>query len=477
METTEDLRAASAAGGYAPTPREEARVLVRIAAPLAAGFLAEMAMNVTDTIIVGRLGNVELAGVGLAASVLFNVLFVCMAVVSIVGVLAAQAHGAGNPAAIGHAVRQGFWVATLLSLPAMLLGWYLPPILRWLDQDPAVIAVAQTYLHGLVWCFLPYMWFTVLRNFVSALARAGSVMIITIAAIGLNLVLVYVFVFGIAGWEGWGVAGAGIGTSLVCWAMFVALAAHAVRAKAFRGYRVFHGLLRFDGRLSAEILRLGLPVAGMSAVESGLFLAVQLLIGTLGAAALAANQIAFSICAISFMIPAAIGQAATMRVAYGMGAGSVPAARQAGFIAIGFSAGYMALMAVLLWLFSREVASLYLDRADPANAGSLALAAVLVGIAAVFQIVDGVQVTAVGALRGIKDTTVPFAIGLVGYWGIGLGSGYIFAFLLGHGAVGLWWGLALGLAASASLLTWRFHRRTRALLRAAAEQPAPLPAT
>src|SRR5262249_25578516 len=158
--------------------------------------------------------------------------------VSIVGVLAAQAHGAGNPSAIGHAVRQGFWVAILLSLPAMLIGWYLPPILRWLDQDPALIDVARTYLHRLGWGFLPYMWLTVVGIFVQGLVPPASVMISTVSAIGLNFVLVYILVFGIAGWSGWGVAGAGIGTSVVCWAMFAALAIHVVRAEAFRGYRV-----------------------------------------------------------------------------------------------------------------------------------------------------------------------------------------------------------------------------------------------
>ncbi len=448
-----------------PSWRAELRALVVIAAPLAAGFLAEMAMSVTDTIIVGRLGSIPLAGVGLAANLLFSALMVCMSVVSIVGVLAAEAHGSGQRGAISHAVRQGFWVATLLSVPAMVLGWNLAPILRWLGQEEPVIAVADAYLRGVVWCFLPYMWFTVLRNFVSALARPASIMVITIASIGLNFLAVYALVFGSFGLPTLGVMGAGIGTSIVCWVMFIALAVHVVRSPAFGGYRVLGDLLRVDMRLWREITRLGLPVAGISAVEAGLFSAVQLLMGTLGAVALAANQIAYSVMAVLFMIPAAIGQAATMRVAFGIGAGSIPAARQAGLLSIAFSAVYMAAMAALLWMMPRTTAGLFLDAGDPANAETLALAAVLLGFAAIFQVVDGIQVTAVGALRGLRDTAIPFLIGVIGYWGFGLTTGCLLAFVAGLGAVGLWAGLVVGLVITAALLTWRFHLRTQAMLR------------
>ena len=426
-------------------------------------------MNISDTLIIGRVvGGIALGAVSLSAHVLFSLLVACMGVISIVGAFAAQSHGAGDPAALARVIRQGFWVATMLSLPATVIGWYLPAILAWLGQDPRVVAIADDYLKGLVWCFLPYMWFTVLRNFVTALHRTISTMVITVAAIGVNLALVYSLVTGAFGLPSFGVRGAGYGTSLVSLGMFIALALHVATAKGLREYRIFEGIFRFDAALCGRIFRLGLPAGGMSTAEAGLFLTVQLLVGTLGVIPLAANQIAFTFLTIVFMIPAALGQATTARVGFGLGSGNLAAARRSGLVALGLSTAYMAVMGILMWADPEATVSIFLDPDDPAASQVLPLAAALIVIAAVYQIVDGGQIIAMGALRGLSDTTVPFLLGLLGYWVIGMSSGYVFGFVLGHGAVGVWWGLALGLAASASLLTWRFHRRTRALLLAQA---------
>jgi MATE family multidrug resistance protein len=469
MEPGVHVATAVTASPVPPSWRQEARTLATITAPIAAGFLAEMAMNFSDTLIIGRVvGGIALGAVSLSATVLFSLLVACMGVISIVGAFAAQSHGAGDSAALGRTVRQGFWVATMLSLPAMVIGWYLPAVLRWLGQDARVVAIADEYLKGLVWCFLPYMWFTVLRNFVTALHRTISTMVISMAAIGINLVLVYSLVTGAFGLPNFGVRGAGFGTSLVSLGMFLAQAVHVATAKGLREYRIFEGVFRFDAALCGRIFRVGLPAGGMSTVESGLFLAVQLLVGTLGVVALAANQIAFTFLTIVFMIPAALGQAATARVGFGLGSGNLAAARRSGLVALGLSTAYMAIMAILMWTNAEAIVSVFLDPADPVAAQILPLAASLIVIAAFYQIVDGGQIIAMGALRGLSDTMVPFMLGLLGYWVVGMGSGYVFGFVLGHGAVGLWWGLALGLAASASLLTWRFHRRTQSLLLAQA---------
>jgi len=465
MEHTVRAAGQVAATATAPSRGEETRVLIAVAAPIAAGFIAEMAMNFTDTLIIGRnVGSLALGAVGLSANLLFTFLFVSMGVISMVGAFAAQAYGAGDRAAISHTVRQGFWVATLLSLPATAIGWNLAPVLRWLGEDDEIVAIADQYLRGIVWCFLPYMWFTVLRNFVTALARSASVMVITVVAIGVNFGIVYSLVTGSFGLPALGVTGAGIGTSIVSWGMFVALALHVAWGRAFRDYRIFHRLLVPDLGLCKRILRFGLPAAGTSAVESGLFVAVQVLMGLIGVLALSANQVAYTFQGLVFMVPAAISHAVTARVGFWQGRGSIAAARQSGLIAIWLSTAYMAMIAVVLWSFPHAIASIFLDPADPNAVEVLPLAATLLTIGAFFQIADGIQVTSIGALRGLNDTLVSFCLGLVGYWGIGLTSGVVFAFGLGHGAVGLWWGLALGLAASAAMLAWRFHHHTRALL-------------
>src|SRR5262249_44010484 len=185
MESNVDPASIVIASPPTPSWRQEARMLSIVTAPIAAGFLAEMAMNFSDTLIIGRVvGGIALGAVSLAAHVLFSLLFACMGVISVVGAFAAQRHGAADPVALARTIRPGFWVATMLSLPAMVVGWYLSAVLRWFGQDAQVVAIADDYLKGLVWCFLPYMWFSVLRNFLTALHRTVSTMVISVAAIG-----------------------------------------------------------------------------------------------------------------------------------------------------------------------------------------------------------------------------------------------------------------------------------------------------
>ena len=445
---------------------DEFRTLLVISLPLAAAYLAEIAMMVTDIVIVGRLGSVELAAVGLAGDIFFEFLLICMGVVSIVGVLVAQAQGAGDLDAASRAVRQGFWVATLLSVPGVAFGWHLATLLGMLGQDDQVVVLARQYLHAVAWAFLPAIWFVVLRNFVTALARAGAVMVITVAAVGLNLLLNYALVFGKFGLPALGVAGAGYGTTIVSWAMFGALAAYIVRTYPLKSYRVFHHLGQFELPVCREILRLGLPVAGLSLVEGGMFMVVALLMGLLGVTMLAANQIVLPVIAISFVCALAIGEAAAVRVAYGIGANNPLASRQAAGIAFIFGGVVMGVAAIVLWTVPEAIVSIFIDSSDPANEEVIAVAAVLAGVAAVFQVFDGMQAIAVRALRGLKDTVTPMWIAGIGYWVFGIGGACLFCFGFGLGGPGLWWGLAMGLAVTALLLVWRFNHRMGAKIRA-----------
>ena len=199
-----------------------------------------------------------------------------------------------------------------------------------------------------------------------------------------------------------------------------------------------------------------------------MFSAIAVLLGVIGADALAAGQIAFNCITVPFMVVYALSTAASVRVAHGVGTGSMAAARQAGRLSIGYGLGYMACVAVLLWLFPDLLAGMFLEAENPNSAEVARLAASFLAVAAVFQVFDGTQIVVIGALRGYKDTTVPFGIGLIGYWAVGLGAGYLFAFHLRHGGIGLWWGPALGLGTSATLMLFRFHLLSTALVRSAA---------
>jgi multidrug resistance protein, MATE family len=207
-----------------------------------------------------------------------------------------------------------------------------------------------------------------------------------------------------------------------------------------------------------ELFAIGWPVAITYAVESTLFLATGLLAGLLGEMPLAAHQIALNVASVTFMVPLSIGQAANVRVGYWIGAGQPRAARHAGFVALALGTAFMTLSALVMVLAPHSIVGLYLHLDDPANANTVALATTLLGVAALFQIVDGVQTVGSGCLRAYKDTRVPMVAATLGYWGIGFTVGYALAFHFGMGALGLWWGLAAGLASVAVLMTWRFHR-------------------
>ena len=435
--------------------------ILRISAPLAAAYLSEIAMGITDILIVGRLGGVELAGVGIASNVLFEIVIVAVGLVSIVAVLASEARGANDAEGLRHAVRQGFLVALIIGVPATILAANLAPLLAATGQDPRVVDFAGRYLHGAAWSILPYLLFVVQRCFLSALSRTGAIMTITAAAIGINAVFTYGLVFGVFGLPALGVAGAGWATSITVWMMFAALLVHTVVSRQFRAFRLYAGGLRLDFAVCREIFRLGTPIAGISLLESGMFVAVAVFMGVLGASWLAANQIMFNVIGVGFMIALAVGEATGVRVAHGMGAHRPAAVRASAWIGIATGTVVMLISASIIWQFPREIVSAFLDLDDPANAEVVEHAVVLAAIAAVFQLFDGLQAVASRALRGLRDTLVPMWMASVGYWILGIGSGLVLCFALDYGARGLWWGLALGLTVTALALVWRLAVKTR----------------
>lgn len=440
--------------------REESVDLVKLTGPLAVGALAEMAIGFTDTLMVGRLGSVELAGVGITVNFFFSLLLMGMGAVSIVSVIAAEAHAANRPDGVSSAFRNGLWFALLLGIPFTVALWFVPEVLVLLQQPADAVAVAREYLVTMTWALLPYLMFTVGRCFVSAISRPRSVMVIALAAVPVNAVINYGLIFGNFGLPRMEVMGAGLGSAITNMLMMVAIFAEILRDRIFRTYRPFQHLLKIDTVLLKRMAVLGLPIGGLSGVESMFFTAIAVMMGWIGTIALAANQIAGAVSAMVFMIPWAMSQAVSVRVSYGVGWRDPGAARRAGFVAIRIGMIYMAAMAVVMWLFPETFISLFIDADDPQREVVEELGRQLLIIAAVFQVVDGTQIIAMGALRGLKDTHVPFIIGTIGYWLTGLGSGYIFAFVFGWGALGLWWGVAMGLAAAAILLTWRFHQRS-----------------
>ena len=436
----------------------EVRQTLILTAPIAAALLAEMGMGVIDYAMSGQLGKVKLAACGLGLQLLFTPMFCGMGAISATGAVGAQAHGAGNAAAVSESMRQGFLMATLLSVPIMLLTLAALPFLPLVNKDAEVVRHVREIIYwGLPWVPLVY-WFTVVRNFVTVMQRPNIVTACAIAGLPVSFLSNYAFMYGNWGAPELGVAAVGLTGSIIALLHLVMIVVYVEWVPELRRYRIFAQLLHLNVPMMKELFRVGLPIGVTYLFETGLFFTVTLLMGYLSTVALAAHNVVLNVAAVTFMIPYALSQASTVRVGYAVGAGDPDAARRAGYVGIALGIGWMLLAAMTMWFAPTLLTSVYLDAGEPDNAATTQLAVGLFVIAAIFQVVDGLQVTTQGALRGLKDTKVPMILCGLGYWVFGLGSAVVLGFVFGYGAPGLWWGLAIGLAVSASLLFLRWRR-------------------
>ena len=448
-----------------PAVRTELLALLRLAGPLIASQLAHMLMVLTDTMMMARLSPQALAGGGLGAASYSFVSVFCLGVIAAVGTLVSIRQGAGDTAGATRLTQAGLWLAWLLALAAALLLWNLSPLLLKLGQTAENVAAASQFLTLLPLALPGYLSFMALRGFSSAIGRSSPIMVISVGGTLLNYALNHVFIEGLFGIPKMGLMGIGLVTAIVSTGMALTLAWQVRSHRAYAPYNLRRGLARPPWAALRELWRLGLPIGGTYAVEAGLFAFAALCMGTMGSTQLAAHQIALQIVAVAFMVPAGISYAVTMRVGKYYGGGHLLAARQSGRVGIIFGAACMFAFAALFWLASDSLVDLFLDRRDPAFRPVIELAVKLLAVAAWFELFDGVQTIAMGAIRGLKDARTTFLVGLGCYWLIGAPAAWILGFAMGGGAVGIWWGLALGLACAALVLTLAFEWRMRRLLK------------
>ena len=443
-----------------PSPLLEAKAILVIAMPLVFAYLADVLMVVTAKMVVGRLGAVELAAAGISTDVSYQMCIVLMGFFSVVGVLVSEALGALRREAVVPELVRGLVLAGLFGVVVTVVVLNLGTVLRLTGQDPEVIAISGPYYQGFAFAMLPIIWFCVLRSFVAALMKTGFVLAITVITVVLNYLLMQGLVHGSFGLPDLGIAGAGVAWSISMWFKCLALAAYTFWLVRRQRLPLHEGSVG-GPRAYVPLMRLGFPVAGIVALESGLFVATALLCGIMGAVELAAYQMVMGWIAIPFVISLGISEAAMVRVAYFVGARDAASARQAGNLGMLIGVAVPLILVVIPLFAPGLVSRIFLDTSDPKYAEIAALVATLLVTTAIFQVFDGLQVIASHALRGLKDAVMPLVIAGVGYWLVGLGSGYVFGFWLGHGAAGRWWGLALGLAFTASLLAWRFDLLAR----------------
>ena len=443
--------------------RAEASATTRLALPIVATQLAQVSIMTVDVLFLGRLGPEALAAGALGWNLVFMVtnfgFGICMAAAPMM----AQAIGRkrGQLRDVRRSMRQAFWASGLVALLGVALLSRSSWALALLGQDPAIVAVAADYVDALAWGLLPALWFMVLRQFTGALQRPRAALVAQLVALAVNVLGNWALIFGNLGMPALGVVGSGVATTIANWVSFLGLLGFVLVDRRMRRYSLLGRFWRADWPRLLELFRLGLPVAGVLLLEVALFSAAVYAIGAISTEQLAAHQIAIQCAAVTFMVPFGLAQAATVRVGLAAGAGDREGVRRAGWTPFFLGLAFMSATAVALWAWGRPIAGLFLDLSVPANAAVALVAVEFLAIAAVFQVFDGSQTIAMGALRGLKDTRVPMAFAALGYWVLGFTAGCVAAFPLGMGGLGVWIGLALGLGAVAILATARFAARER----------------
>ncbi len=437
--------------------------MLLLAAPIVLSQLAQVSNGLVDTLMAGPLGPESLAGVALGASVFFWPVIICLGIVLAVGPMVSQAHGAGDDEAVTRATRQGLWMALVLTLPAVGALYVAGPLLVYSGQDAEVQRIATGYLRAIVWGVFPFLGFGALRSFIEGLSKPVLVTVIALSGVGVNALANWTYIHGHFGFPRMGAVGVGWATATSFWYLFLTLVLLMQTQRTFRRYGVLAHLRRPDRTYFRELFRIGWPMGLSFGIEIGLFTTTAILVGSLGATSLAAHQIALQCAAFTFMVPLAIGIAGSVRVGQAVGRGQMASAARAGWTAIGLSFLFMCGTAVVFLTIPEIIIGRFLDPSETRNVPVVALGVTLLGIAGVFQVFDGIQAAAIGALRGLKDTRTPMLIGLVTYWGLGLTTAYVLGLRLGYGAPGLWWGLVIGLAGAAvgmtSRFAWQMHQQ------------------
>lgn len=438
--------------------QSELAQLLRLALPLIGSQLAQVGMGVVDTVMAGRLGPVALAGVALGGAVMWPMTLLCMGLLQAITPTVAQLNGAGRYSDIGENIRQGFWLALACAALECLVVTHAGPYYRLMSVDPTAVAVSLPYLRASAFGIPAVLMYYVLRFMVEGLGHTRPAMYIATTALLLKIPLNFVFVYGALGMPKLGGVGCGVATAIVMWFECVAMLAVATRQRFdYTAWRARFSLPSW--RAMGELLQIGVPIGATVFFEVGFFTFITVLIGRFGADFVASHSIAMNVNGITFMFPFALGMAATIRVGFNVGAGQWQRARSTARTAMACTL-VIAVIAALVVIVGRHfIATLYSH--DPAV---IKVATRLMLFVALYQLFDCTQTTAIGALRGYKDTRMPMFITLTGYWFIGLPV----AAVLGFGWLGkplhiygFWTGLSVGLAFVAMLVCYRLWRFTR----------------
>jgi MATE family multidrug resistance protein len=437
--------------------RRELRPTLRLALPLAFAELGWMTMGIVDTLMVGRLPDsaVALGAVSLGSTLYYLVAIFANGLLLGLDTLVSHAFGRRDLDDARQSLATGVLLALLLSPLVMGVVMIWPPLMQAAGVQPEIVAAMRPFLYALNWGTLPLLLSFAMRRYLQAVHVVAPVSFAYISANAVNALFNWMFIFGKLGSPAFGLPGSGWSTCAARTYMAMVLAFSALRF--LRHHPSEKPLMIFNFARARAVLELGLPAATQILLEIGVFAVVSALIGKLGAVPLAGHQIAINCASFTYMVPLGISSAAAVRVGNALGRGDAAAAREAGWMAILLGAGFMSFAGIALVSVPRLIARAFTP--DPAV---IAAGATLLVIAAAFQLFDGLQTVATGALRGAGDTRTPMIANLVAYWLVGLPIAWWLGFRLRWGASGLWIGLCAGLMllGTALLIAWQKKARS-----------------
>jgi len=436
---------------------QEARSLLKLAAPLMMNNLAIAGMQFADAIMAGQLGASELAAVAVGGSVWFLGFTLCLGLMMAISPIAARLAGAGKPELIGRYTRQGLWLAVVLGLVFIVaIQSFAGSLLAFVGIDVAFLTMATGYVEAIVWGAPAVFVFLAFRFTTEGLGHTRPIMYTSLLALACNVLLNYVFMFGHFGAPALGAVGCGVASAVTMWLIMFILGGYIFLHPRYRPLKIFDHLAPLRMPVLKEIVSLGMPISITITAEAGLFSAISILVGTRGPAITAAHQIALNFASTMFMIPLALSAATTVRIGHALGRDQPESARLSGAMGIFMCGAFMAFSALFLLVFRDTVVSVYTkDTSVQAIAISMLL------MAAIFQVADGVQIGAAGALRGFKDTRVPMVINMFSYWLLAFPISYLAAVTYQASPAYIWLGFVIGLTIAAVLLTVRFAKVSR----------------
>jgi MATE family multidrug resistance protein len=448
--------------------RSLVRELVRLGWPVLIAQLAVMSNNLIDTVMAGRYGTLDLAAVGIGSSIYFSVFVALMGVLLALTPLAAHLYGAGRHAEIGEEVRQSVWLAVALALLSLALFAWPEPFLAIAKLDAVLEQKVRAYLHALAWAVPAGLLFRVFYGFSTAISRPRTVMALTLIGLALKLPLNWVFMYGNLGAAELGSTGCAVATAVSSWIVCAVAWCWCWYEPGYRTYGVFARWSWPNAKALGRILSLGLPIGLTFLIDVTGFTFMALFIARLGAQYSAAHQIAANLAALCFMLPLALGNAASVVVGQSLGARQFARARAAGVTGITLAMGCAAVVGCAVFAFAGGIAGLY-----SVDASVRRTAAGLIALVAVYHQFDALQAVAINILRGYRRAVVPMVVYGVALWGVGLGGGYLIglteidlAWLGLHtplGARGFWLAAIASLVLAGSLVTAYFLSVSRSV--------------